>query len=134
MCKRAKLKAIFPIKNYFLNFNTLLTWDYLGNGILNQIIKNSSKNSIKIIESKEAYVFPEIFLKNGTAFKKYQDFYFTEGNPESLLKKSKGLLMLHNSWIPNKYKDMSEEEFLRQDILLSHLLSKILNDNTEVKY
>ena len=129
---RLFLKSIFPIKNFFINFNKLLTWDYLGNGILNEIIKNSSKNSIKIIESKEANVFPEIFLNNGSDCKSFQDFYFTERNPESLLKKCKGLLMLHNSWIPLKYKNMSEEEFLRQDILLSHLLSKLLNDNSEI--
>ena len=34
--------------------------------------------------------------------------------------------MLHNSWTPNKYRKMSEEEFLKQDILLAHLLRQIL--------
>ena len=131
---RLFLKAIFPIKYFIINFNKLLTWDYLGNGILNQIIKNSSKNSIRIIERKDAYVFPEIFINNGSPYKSFQDFYFTERNPESLLKKCKGILMLHNSWIPAKYKNMSEEEFLHQDILLSHLLSKLLNDSSEIKY
>ena len=39
----------------------------------------------------------------------------------------KGILMLHNSWTPLKYKKMSEEEFLHQDIMLAHLLRRILN-------
>ena len=66
--------------------------------------------------------------------KRYQDFYFTARNPETLLNKSKGILMLHNSWTPKKYKNMSVEEFLHQNIMLSKLFSKLLNSSSEAKY
>ena len=131
---RLFLKTIFPIKAFIKSFNKLLSWDYLGNGILNQIIKTAPNNSYKIIESREAYIFPEIFLHNGSAYKSYLEFYFSKRNyePESLLKINKGLLMLHNSWIPKKYKNMSEEEFLHQDIMLSHLFSILFNDSSKI--
>ena len=37
--------------------------------------------------------------------------------------------MLHNSWTPKKYKTMKEDEFLKEDILLSQLLARILKKN-----
>ena len=61
---RLFLKKIFPIKYFIKSFNKLLTWDYLGNSILNEIVNNASNNSFKIIQKEKAYVFPEIFLKN----------------------------------------------------------------------
>lgn len=66
--------------------------------------------------------------------KRYQDFYFTARNPETFLNKSKGILILHNSWTPKKYKNMLLEEFLHQDIMLSLLFSKLLNRSSEAKY
>jgi len=52
-------------------------------------------------------------------------FYFSPGNPKKIIDNNHGIILLHNSWTPNKYKKMSEEEFLKQDILLAHLLRKI---------
>lgn len=129
---RLFLKTIFPIKFFIESFNKLLTWNYLGNGILDEIVKNASNSSFKIIQREESNVFPEMLLKNGSIQKKYQDFYFTARNPETILKKSKGILMLHNSWTPQKYRNMSLEEFLRQDILPSHLFKKLLNNSSEI--
>ena len=63
---RLFLKKIFPIKYFIKSFNKLLTWDYLGNSILNEIFNNAPNNSFKIIQKEKAYVFPEIFLKNGS--------------------------------------------------------------------
>ena len=45
-----------------------------------------------------------------------------------LLSSNKGIILLHNSWTPQKYKDMSKEEFLTTDTLLAKLLIKILNN------
>ena len=128
------LKHIFPIKCFIKSFEKLLTWDYLGNGILNEIIKNTSEKDFKMIKREDAYIFPELFFFKGTESKSYKDFYFTSGDPLPVLKKCKGVLILHNSWTPEIYKKMSEEEFLSQDIMLSRLFSILLNNDSKVQF
>ena len=38
--------------------------------------------------------------------------------------------MLHNSWTPLEYKNLSEKEFLKKDIALSKLLNYIIYNKT----
>ena len=129
--QRFFLKRIFPIKRFEQSFEELLHWNYLGNGILNKIIENAPKKYFKIVEREEAYVLPELnFYKD--PLQCYRDLYFTPGNPEILLKKNKGVLMLHNSYTHEKYKNMSEEEFLQQDIMLTNLLLRLLKNDSKI--
>ena len=76
-------------------------------------------------------VFPERqFNKNNTLeflINSYRDFYFSKGDPHSIITNTKGIIYLHNSWTPKLYKNMSEKEFLEQDILLSKLFAEILH-------
>jgi len=124
------LKNIFPTKYFIQSFNKIRIWSYLGNGILDDMVKYASEKDFKHIERDDVYVVPDqIFLK-GPIDKRYRDFYFTSIYNISLLDMCKGILLLHNSWTPMKYKKMSEEVFLKQDILLSHILSKLLIDKT----
>jgi hypothetical protein len=76
------------------------------------------------------FALPEkIFIKdNISVYMKYKMFYFSPGNPNKIIDNSQGIIMLHNTWTPYKYKKMSEEEFLKQNILLAHLLRKILRN------
>ena len=129
--QRLFLKNIFPIKKNIESFNELITWNYLGNGILNELVKNVSEKSFKIIERDDAYVLPEMYLQKDH-FNNYQDFYFTANDPEPLLKKCKGILMLHNSWTEEKYQKMSKKEFLFQDIMLVRLLKRLLSNYTKL--
>ena len=76
--------------------------------------------------------FPEMKFFNNTSLnneEKYKFFYFQNIEPRNLINDVKGIILLHNSWTPLKYKSMSEEEFLAQDIFLSKLLKKILQLN-----
>lgn len=123
-------KHIFPKKIYKIFFEKLLAWDYLGNGILNEIIKNTPEKDFKLVKREEAYVFPELHFLKGPESNCYKEFYFSSGDPLPVLKKCKGMIILHNSWTPNKYKEMSEEKFLLQDIMLARLLSKLLNSDS----
>ena len=129
--QRLFLKRIFPIKRFKQSFEELLSWNYLGNGILGKIIENIQNKSFKILEREEAYVLPELnFYKN--PLKCYRDLYFTPGDPENILKKNKGVLMLHNSYTHEKYKKMSEKEFLQQDIMLANLLLRLLKNDSKI--
>lgn len=121
------LLHIFPINYFYNSFKQLLTWNYLSNGIINEIIKNTSKKSFKLIERDEAYALPDMFLPK-EPYENYRDFYFTSRDPEPVLKNCKGVLLLHNSWTMNNYKQMSEKEFLQQDLMLAKLLSRLLSN------
>lgn len=129
--KKLFLKRIFPIQRFKQSFEEILSWNYLGNSILNKIVENAPQKSFKILERDEAYVLPELnFYKDPLIC--YRDLYFTPGDPEILLKKNKGVLMLHNSYTEEKYKKMPEKEILHQDIMLAHLLLRLLKNDSKI--
>ena len=108
-------------------------WSFLGNGIIDGLLnQNIYKNKFFRLDKKKLNVFPEKTFFSNTKlndFQKYQKFYFHNREPKIILENTKGIIMLHNSWTPIKYKTMKENEFLKQNILLSKLLDKILNTN-----
>ena len=107
--------------------NQLKIWNYLGNGIIDQLLKNVSKNDYSRIELEKMHIRPECyFIRNGSLIYKYQNFFFSRGNAEKLLNYSKGIFLLHNSWTPIKYKNISEEKFLHLDILISEFFKLLL--------
>lgn len=109
-------------------------WDFLGNGIINQLIDKKFANTKHFESVDRSFVkcFPETgykeILKRGNAAENYRKFYFENDFSEEFLadKNHGGMVMLHNSWTPDKYKKMSEKEFLAQDITLSNMLKSIL--------
>lgn len=121
-------KTFFNKKDKFGNkYNTA---NYLGNLIIDPIIKNITENKFLFFDYKKMNIFPERkFCKNSSVnsyTQQYRLYYFQKGDPQIIINNTKGLILLHNSWTPIKYKSMTEEEFLKQDILLSKLLTKIL--------
>lgn len=105
-------------------------WYYLGNGIIDGLVKNTKRNEFIRLDRDKINAMPELkFYENSSLShpQKYTLLYFTRGEPQIVLNKTKNIILLHNSWTPYKYKIMPENEFLNQDILLSKLLSKLLN-------
>jgi hypothetical protein len=116
--------------NYKNYLKRLKSWNYLGNGIVDVLIKNASKKQFLRLNRHKINVFPENkkaskFSRN--SIQRYQQLYFQKGDPKIILNYSNNLLLLHNSWTPIKYKKMSEQEFLNEDILLAKLFLHILN-------
>lgn len=104
-------------------------FDYLGNAIIDPMLKNINNKKYFRLDSKSINAFPEtIYFKNSSKINKdkYKDFYFEKRDPHIILNITKYIILLHNSWTPSKYKNMTEKEFLAQDILLSKLLSQLL--------
>ena len=108
----------------------LKAWHYLGNGIIDKLLKNVKGKDYYGIDYRIISVFPELtFFKNNNSINVYQAydlFYFEEGDPQLAINFSNGLIFLHNSWTKTKYKRMTKKRFLKQDILLSKLLNKLL--------
>ena len=107
-----------------------VVWNYLGNGIVNRLINLNKSNKFFRLNKNQINAFPEVTFFGNTSMsanKRYKLFYFWKREPKIILNNTKGIIMLHNSWTPLKYKRMSEIEFLKEDILLSRLLSMVLN-------
>ena len=105
-------------------------WNYLGNGIIDKILYNTTNKKYLRLDKNKTIAFPELkFFENTSLNKieKYQLFYFQKRKVMKLLNEVKGIILLHNSWTPLKFKNMKEKEFLSEDILLSRLLTQILN-------
>ena len=100
-------------KSKKVSFNKI-TWNYLGNRIIDE-------NIIKALPERK--FFNNTLFNN---FEQYRLFYFIKREPQIILNYSKHILLLHNSWTPIVYKNMEQKEFLKQDILLSKILSLIL--------
>ena len=122
-----KIERNNTFKNYW---KSVTSWNFLGNGILDNILKNVTDKQFLRLDRNKINALPEInFFKDPKmdSIQKYQQLYFQKRDPQIILNNSKSIIMLHNSWTPSKYKTMSETKFLKQDILLSKLLFKILN-------
>jgi hypothetical protein len=124
---RLILKRFFPIKYFKKLYHKARHWSYIGNGIVDKLVNNASEKEFKRIERDDVFALPDQLSHTGTPAKQYINFYFSSVNTTlPKLKGCKGVLCLHNSWTPGKYKNMSEQQFLRQDILLAHFISNSL--------
>ena len=108
---------------------------YLGNKIINKLLKNATGNQFFSLKNIELNALPERSIyKNPLNLSdrdRYIEFYFKKRNPEIILNNSKEIILLHNSWTPIEYKKMTEQKFLKQNILMSSLIKKVLNIKTQ---
>ena len=98
-------------------------------------MKNITGNQFFSLKNIELNALPERSIYknplNLSDRQRYIEFYFKKRNPEIILNNSKEIILLHNSWTPIEYKKMKEKEFLKQDILMSFLIKKVLNIKTQ---
>ncbi|EIQ9584899.1 hypothetical protein MOR79_001664 [Campylobacter coli] len=108
---------------------------YLGNGPLNINIEKyrNNRNEILIFDRIEYKVIMEAYWKinnksqEENAMMDYRKFYFLNDYSDFVLENENGLLMLHNSWTPEIYKELNIENFLLCKNTLSSIFIKILN-------
>ena len=103
------------------------SWDYLGNFLLNRHIKRH-KNSFIRLNRLEINAMPELKNKNNVQdyTQNYQEFYFENDFSDKVLDKTKGIVLLHNSWTPESFLQMNETEFLSQNNTLANTLKRVL--------
>ena len=106
-----------------------MKWNYLGNGIIDRLVNNSTGKTFFRLDRNKMNAFPEIkYFENSSLSnnQRYKKFYFRKGDPQFVINNTKGIILLHNTWTPRKFKEMSENKFLKQDVLLSRLLVNLL--------
>ena len=106
-------------------YKRILTWNYLGNGILDRIL---SRHDYQKLERDALKTMPELMLAETISkpVKRYKQFYFANDYSEYVLNNTKGLLLLHNSWTPKEFRQMTKEEFLTQNNTLAKIFKTIL--------
>lgn len=117
---------IFNRKKY----KELKSWNYLGNGILEKYLSTTNTKDFYSIDVNTNNILPETQydVSEFSSLFLYQNFYFNNNIPLNFLKDNCGIILLHNSWTPKKYKKMNKDEFLKQENTLAKLFKHLLID------
>ena len=96
-------------------------WSIMGNMFTDEYVLKHQEIRIHPVEQfwPETYMITERIPRS----QKYQRFYFEKDYHLSDIRPT-DLLMLHNSWTPQWYKDLSDEEVLQQHCTLSNILKE----------
>lgn len=97
---------------------------YFGNSIINDYIKKH-KNEIEVIDMIKERIMPERINADAglRTSQMYVDFYFRKKH--HLVDMQTNLIMLHNSWTPEIFRQMSESDFLHYDCTLANILREV---------
>ncbi|ATO19231.1 hypothetical protein BS636_05910 [Acinetobacter sp. LoGeW2-3] len=118
------------------NLPEVYKWNYFGNGILENLLNDErNKEHFLIIDRTESGNILESAAMVGATYENaksyYRNFYFNENfklNRKVLELVTFGIISLHNSWTPKKYKEVySISDFLDCSIPLSGLLKDVLS-------
>ena len=98
-------------------------WALMGNAFTDNYVKEHEEVRIWPIED----FCPETYMvsDNIPRWQKYRRFYFEESHTLADIRPT-DLLMLHNSWTPEWYKDMLELDLLDANCTMSNILREAL--------
>ena len=105
-------------------------WDFLSNGALEPALR-LYPNQLNTLSRDQLNALPETSLPCGTRSSAdvYAEYYFTAKHTGALVTAAKncgGVICLHNSWTPRRFREMSENDFLSSDCALSALFKHLL--------
>jgi hypothetical protein len=130
MCKNFKIiNSLFSLVKW--EYRQMHSWDSLGNSILNRYLDWDFEKSFVSLDRLKLKALPEMnwSIENNINLKSqnlYHEFYFENDFSDYALADSFGIIYLHNSWTPDKYKQMTKEELLKHNITLSNIFKAIL--------
>ena len=105
------------------NSNSPHNWDIMGNAFTDEYVRNHEEITIYPIGT----AFPETYVIPGLAPRreKYKEFYFKSNYSIRNVLPTK-MLMLHNSWTPDWYKQLDRDEVLNYNCTMSNILREVL--------
>ena len=116
---------------YIINFRKISkfdNWDYLGNYIVEDLKEKFNQKDFLLLDCHNYMSLPEVKYYDNSMLVNdmYTNFYFKNDFSDYIQKNEHGIILLHNSWTPKEFKDMSEEEFINQNCTLSKILNRVL--------
>ena len=106
-------------------------WDFVGNSITNSLFKSSPISQVLQLD-KHKYAFtPETihFCNKGGPGEQYRKFWFDSHEPDTPFYRNQFLIALHNSWTPDWYRKLNEDDVLKEKCLMSVTLKNVLSGN-----
>ncbi|WP_086239066.1 glycosyltransferase family 32 protein [Campylobacter devanensis] len=95
---------------------------YLGNGPINDLLNQVDSSKAVTLDRLKIFAVPECnFYPKLDGISAYKHFYFKENNVKYLVDHCK-IILLHNSWTPLEFKNMSKNDFLQTNCTLSNIL------------
>ncbi len=115
-----------------------IPWDYVGNAIVNELLKDKNyQGEFEIIDrTASGNIIESAFDKDADTYRAYIKFWFGEQPIEIdriLEKVSCNLISLHNSWTPKEFKAASLPVVASCKVNLSRLLSYLLLGNQAIR-
>ena len=109
--------------NIISGYDTSTYWALMGNAFTDEYVKRHEE--VRIFPIKDYY--PETYMvrDNIPRWQKYRRFYFEERHTLGDIRPT-DLLMLHNSWTPEWYKNKLELEALDVNCTMSNILREVL--------
>lgn len=98
-------------------------WSWFGNSIVDPSIQKYPERA-EIIDVMQEGCVPEYKSIGGNPYQAYTDFYFKKSLHIQDI--SASLLLLHNSWTPDEYRNASMEQLLRYDCTMTNILTELL--------
>lgn len=110
----------------------MMNWDYLCGKTLKKLLKTKNKKYLNNISINESKTYPEVLWGRESrkkVFKEspielYNHFYINNNFYDYVKDNNKGLVVLHNSWMPKEYNILNQEDVLNKNNTLAHILSE----------
>ncbi len=115
-------------KLWNLNAATAVEWDFFSNAFINDYARRFPAE-IKILDNRR--VMPEIPSGVVSTAEDYVNYYFLQNFHLADVKAE--LLLLHNSWTPHFFKELSQKDFFRLDCTLVNVLAEALEIKLHAK-
>lgn len=104
-------------------------WDYCVNAIIDPLADVAKLPDYAWLDKNEMFAIPEEnLLERDTtlnAVSAYERYWFEPGSPDEVLERCAGIIMLHNSFTPERFRKMSADEFIKTDTRLATVLQRI---------
>lgn len=103
-------------------------WNYCVNAIIDPMADTADAKDYAWIDKDAIFAVPEEELMPSglDAVAAYRKYWFEPGEIDDVLSRCAGMIMLHNSFTPDCYRAMSEDEFIATDTRLARLLRHLL--------
>ncbi len=106
-------------------------WNYCANAIIDPMADEYVKREqadYAWIDKDAIFAVPEEELMPGglNAVEAYRKYWFEPGGTDDVMNRTSGVIMLHNSFTPDRIRAMPAEEFLRTDTRMAALLRRLL--------
>ena len=111
-------------KLWNLRPSTPVDWDFFGNTFINDYIK-AQPDEIKLFAADLVVPERKLISDSINAYTAYIDYYFVQNRHISDI--DADMLLLHNSWTPPLFKQVSPQNFLKLDCTMVNVLAEALD-------